>query len=196
MSDSAPGSTTSAEESQPLPAWLRALRSGENGLMITVLSTIVLLPLIEVVLRKTANFGIAGSNVFVQHFTLLVGVLGGAIAAREGRLLSLSSLPNLFHAKWKLLAAVFASAVGTAISAVLCVAAWKYVHSEPAHNLIAYGIPLRAFQLFLPVGYGVVALRLIWTVSPKWLWRAATLLLAGVILLAAAKLPIDPAKLV
>ena len=196
MSDSAPGSTTSAEESPTLTLWLRVLRSGENGLMITVLAAIVLLPLIEVVLRKTANFGIAGSNVFVQHFTLLVGVLGGAIAAREGRLLSLSSLPNLFAAKWKLLAAVFASAVGTAISAVLYLAAWKYVHSEPAHNVIAYGIPLRAFQLFLPFGYGVVALRLILTVSPKWLWRAATFLLAGVILLAAAKLPIDPAKLV
>ena len=104
MSDSAPGSTTSAEESPTLTLWLRVLRSGENGLMITVLAAIVLLPLIEVVLRKTANFGIAGSNVFVQHFTLLVGVLGGAIAAREGRLLSLSSLPNLFAAKWKLLA--------------------------------------------------------------------------------------------
>ena len=196
MTDSAPGSTAPAEESSPLPHWLRVLRSGENGLMIAVLAAIVLLPLIEVVLRKTANFGIAGSNVFVQHFTLLVGVLGGAIAAREGRLLSLSSLPNLFAAKWKLLAAVFASAVGTAISAVLCLAAWKYVHSEPADNVIAYGIPLRAFQLFLPFGYGVVALRLIWTVSPKWQWRTATLLLAGVILLAAAKLPIDPAKLV
>ena len=38
----------------------------------------------------------AGAAAFVQHFTLIVGMFGGAIAAREGRLLSFSTLSSFF----------------------------------------------------------------------------------------------------
>lgn len=196
MSEPAPGSSISASDTPAVPAWRRLLSGAEDGVMIAVLAAIVLFPLIEVALRKAANLGIAGSNVFVQHFTLLVGVLGGAIAAREGRLLSLSSLPNLFPARGKAVAAVFASAVGATIAAVLCRAAWHYIQSEPADNVIAYGIPLRAFQLFLPFGYGVVALRLCWTASTKWSWRTAAFGLAALFLAAAAYAPVDPARFI
>lgn len=196
MSDSAPGTGSSADAAAPRPFWIRAACSSENAVIVAVLAAIVLFPLIELVLRKVANRGIAGSNSFVQHFTLLVGVLGGAIAAREGRLLSLSSLPNSLAPRWKSSVIIFSSVIAATISVVLCLAAWKYVMLEPADDLIAYGIPRRAFQLFLPFGYGVVALRLCWMASPKWAGRAATVALTGLLLLGLSNSPIDPAKLV
>src|SRR5439155_2780968 len=56
------------------------------------LSAMMLLPLTEIVLRRTLHAGIEGASIIVQHLGLVAGMLGGAIAAREGRMLALSTL--------------------------------------------------------------------------------------------------------
>ncbi len=178
------------------PRWLRGLTWGENALVMFVLAGLVILPLTEVVLRLLHRAGVAGSSAFVQHFTLLVGVLGGAIAAREHRLLSLSSLPNLLAGQWKTVASLFSSGLASAISVVLCLAGWQFVQAEPADKMLAYGIPLRFFQLFLPAGFGLVALRLVWHASNRWSGRALTLVLAAAFLWVGLKAPVDPARLI
>lgn len=181
---------------RPLPFWVRLLRAGEDHLLASVLFGMMLVPLTEVVLRKFTSVGIMGSSAFVQHFTLLVGVLGGAVAAREKRLLTLSSLPNLMKAPWRDAAIIFSRGVAAAFSAVLCIAGWQFVLSEPADKTLAYGIPYRAFQIFLPLGFAAVALRLCWTASEKWTGRILALALAAALVFIGIKSPIDPAKLV
>jgi tripartite ATP-independent transporter DctM subunit len=195
MSDSTPGSST-AGPARPLPLGIRLLRSGENGFIVLVLALLVITPIAEIILRKFTDLAITGSSAFVQHFTLLVGVLGGAIAAREGRLLSLSTLPNAFPGWWKPAAIIFSSAVAAAISGVLCPAAWKFVQSEPAEKILAYGIPYRAFQLLLPAGYALVALRLCWAASDRWHGRLITVSAAGALMWLGIQSPIDPTKLI
>ncbi len=198
MSEAAPsgGSSNAAVVQNELPTWLRWLRSGENGVVVFVLAALVLVPLVEILLRKAFNAGIAGSGSFVQHFTLLVGVLGGAIAAREGRLLSLSTLATKFPGGWKTAALTFSNGFAAAISVILCFAAWKWMLVEPADKILAYGIPYRAFQVFLPIGYGAVALRLCWSSSKRWCGRVLTLLLTAGLVWFGMQSPIDPAKLI
>ena len=185
-----------AEQSASLPWWRVALRSGENSLVIFVLAAMVIVPLAEITLRKILGSGIAGSTSFVQHFTLLIGVLGGALAAGEGRLLSLSTLPNLFKAEWKTAALIFSSGVAATVCVVLAIGGREFVLSEPAGKLLAYGIPLRAFQWFLPVGFALVALRLWWRAAASWLGRLATLVFIAALVWFYFKSPVDPAKLV
>lgn len=175
--------------------WLRKICAAENGLVVFLLAALTILPLAEVILRKTASFGITGSSAFIQHFTLLIGVVGGAIAARDRRLLSLSTLADRLPGGWKAAAATFANGLGAAISALLSLAAWKWVEVEPADKVLAYGIPVRAFQWFLPAGFGVVALRLCWASAERWPGRVWTLLLAGAVIWFGLQSPIDPAKL-
>src|SRR5688572_1816216 len=196
MSEPAPDIPILSSVDRPLPAWLRMLRSGEDGIIVLVLILLTLVPLAEVVLRKVTGLGIAGSGSFVQHFTLLVGVLGGAIAARDGRLLSLSSLPSILPGFWKPAAIIFSSAVAAAISGLLCPAAWKFVQSEPADKILAYGIPYSAFQWLLPAGYAAVALRLCWAASNRWSGRALAVLLTAALMWLGIQSTIDPANLV
>ena len=156
----------------------------------------LLLPLLEIALRKLFQTGISGSSSFVQHLTLLVGVLGGAMAARDNRLLSLSNLPNLFRPRLKDASLVFSSGVAAAITAILCKSAWEFVQAEPADKVLAYGISYRAFQIFLPVGFGLVAVRLCWHASRSWIGRAACVAWAAALVGFAAKSGISPDKLV
>src|SRR5262245_37591679 len=72
----------------PQAGWLRRF---EDVSLCLPLAVLVLLPLAEIVLRATLRTGISGSNAIVQHMSLIVGMLGGAVAARENRLLSLST---------------------------------------------------------------------------------------------------------
>ena len=89
----------------------------ENTLATLALGGIMLLPLGEIVLRRVNSTGIPGAAPFTLNLTLWVGLLGAAIAAREGKLLTLATgefLPKGKVAEW---AHVIGGFAGSAIAA-------------------------------------------------------------------------------
>ena len=185
---------------QPVPAgdgWRRWLREVENLLVSLALAALVLLPLGEIVLRKVFQTGISGATAFQQHLTLLIGLLGGALAAREGRLLTLSTLMDFLKGQGQVFARVFSSAFAAGISVFLCVAAAQLVQTEKeAGKILAYGIPLWTIQLVMPLSFGVIALRLLWRAAESWRGRLVALLLAGGVVWTGLRPPIAPDTLV
>jgi tripartite ATP-independent transporter DctM subunit len=63
------------------------------------------------------------------------------------------------------------------------------------HKLLAYGIPIWAVQLLLPLGFGLVALRLITHASGKWNGRLIALVVSAVVLAIGVWSPIPPEHL-
>lgn len=187
---------TPAAEGAQRPAWQRWLRGAENSLAIAALTLMVLLPIAEIVLRKFFHSGIAASSTLVQHLTLLVGMIGGAIAARESRLLSLSTATHFFRGGWKTFSQIFNGAFAAAISFFLCTASIEFVSgSKRLGKILAYGIPVWAVQLFLVAGFAIIAVRLVWHSSPKWWGRFVALLLAALLIGIALHPPVSPEKL-
>ena len=175
--------------------WRGVLRGIEDSFLVLPLIALMALPLIEMVLRRF-HTGISGSSTFVQHFTLIVGMIGGAIAAREGRLLAFSTLSTFLKGKLKSIALIISTGAGAAISALLCVASVQFVLTEKsAGGRLAYGIPLWVIELVLPLGFGLVALRLVWHSAPKWTERLLTLSLATLIVVLGVWSPIPPENL-
>ena len=71
-------------------------------------------------------------------------------------------------------AAVFAAALGAAVSIVLAVAAVELVRSErEVGSSIGAGIPTWVAQLVLPIGFALIALRLVWRAGSGWVARGA-----------------------
>lgn len=175
--------------------WRGVLRAGEDSLLVLPLLALMALPLLEIVLRRF-HTGVSGAAAFVQHFTLIVGMFGGAIAAREGKLLSFSTLSSFFKGKLKSAALVISSAAAAIISALLCIASAQFVLTEKSSGgRLAYGIPLWLVELSLPLGFGLIALRLVWHSAPNWRGRLLTLVLAAAVLLFGAFTPIAPEKM-
>ncbi|HXR05927.1 MAG TPA: TRAP transporter large permease subunit [Candidatus Acidoferrum sp.] len=144
------------------------------------LGALVILPLLEIVLRRLFHSGISGATAIQQHLTLVISLLGGMLAARDRRLLSLSTLSQFLKGRWQVFARVYSSAVAAAISVFLCVAAAQLAASErEGGNMMAYQIPIWTVQLIMPIGLAVIALRLLWNASERWGGRLAALLLAG-----------------
>jgi tripartite ATP-independent transporter DctM subunit len=126
------------------------------------LAAMAVLPLAEILLRGLFGIGIPGSIPFVQHLTLWVGFLGGALAAREGRLLALATADMLPEGTWRRVAGIVAAAAGAAVAAALCRGAIALVVTDrEAGGEVAAGVPVWVAQLVLPVSLALVALRLV-----------------------------------
>jgi len=180
----------------PPGSWFGRLRSVENLAVTLVLAAMMVIPLIDILSRWLGKTLISNSASWVQHLTLLTGVVGGAIAAREDRLLSLSAARTLLKGTVRLVARIFSGGVAAAVCTFLTVASIQFVLSEKgAGNTLAYGVPVWAVLLFLPFGFALVTVRLIWNAAPSWKHRAWVLVLAAALIAGCAWAPIDPAKL-
>ncbi|MBI5342054.1 MAG: TRAP transporter large permease subunit [Deltaproteobacteria bacterium] len=152
----------------------------ENAVSIFLLVGMAALPLLEIVGRKLWRTGIPGSNALVQHATLWIGFLGGAIAARDGRLLSLGRLTDRFPEPFRGWLAAFAAAVSAAISLLLAYSGFQLVRAEWTDpQYVVPFLPVWAAESVIPAGFLLIAWRIVRGASPGWRVRASVAAAAG-----------------
>ena len=197
MSGRVDGASGNQPEAGSKADWRSYLRNGENMLVVLSLAGLMVLPLTEVLLRAFSLTGLSGSSSFVQHFTLMVGMFGGAIAAREGRLLALSTVATFMKGRFKAAAMIYSGSVAVAISVLLCDASVKFLLTEKiGGKLLAFGIPIWVIQLILPLGFGLVAIRMVRHAATTWKGRGLVLLFTGLILWIGAQSSWQPEAIV
>lgn len=152
----------------------------ENGAVALVITAMVVVPLAETLLRHLFQTGITASALIVQHLALFVGMLGGVIAAREGRLLSLSTLGERGdRSVFTVIARIFSGAVSAVVAGCLAVASYWFVESErPFGRTLVYGIPVWVVELALPIGFALIAVRIVQRSSESLRGRLFTMMLA------------------
>src|SRR6188474_2696074 len=134
----------------------------------------MILPLAEIASRRFFGAAIPGSGAFAAMLTLWLGMLGAAIAARDGKLLTLATgefLPK--------------GTIGAMIATIFALGGSALVRSDRiAGDQVAAGLPTWVADLALPIGFALIALRLVWRASPKWQGRAIAALgiIAGILL--------------
>jgi C4-dicarboxylate transporter DctM subunit len=167
--------------------WQARFARGENLLVSLALAAMVVLPLAEALLRRTFHVAIPASIAIVQHMVLIVGMLGGSIAAREARLLSLSNVGESKLRGWpKIAVRIFTSGIAVTVCGFLCLATCQFVQNErESGRVLAYAVPVWIVLCVLPMGFAAIALRILWHTSEKWEPRIVAaffaLFLAGVV---------------
>ncbi len=151
---------------------MRFLHRLEDGVSTVLLGAMVLLPLAEIVVRRLGT-GIPGALPFEQHLTLWVAFLGAALAARDGRLLALATGNLLPEGRFRTIAAVFTGGVSAMVATLLGTASLDLVRIEREGGIeMAAGVPVWVGQAVMPVGFAILALRLVWKSSDLWTGRA------------------------
>jgi C4-dicarboxylate transporter DctM subunit len=146
----------------------RAVSRIEDLALAGVLLAGTLVPLVEILLRAAVGDGIENAANLVQHATLVAGMTGAAVAAREGRLLTFgAALPVQGRAgRWGRLA-------GGCVAALLAASAWDFVEAERASgSVLVRGLPLWTVQSVLPAGFALIAWRIIVHAAPGRAARA------------------------
>ncbi len=176
--DHGPAFTDAESDRAPCQWYITA----ENLFTSLALAAMVLLPLVDIVLRKIFHGGLGSTGAIVQHLTLVVCMAGGALAARDRRLLALATTGWLrggyiTGAQW------FSRTVAALVAIALAVASVSFVVTErPAHELLAVGFPVWIVQCVLPIGFALIGARLFWQTSDRWRYRFAAAAFIGVVL--------------
>lgn len=183
-------SSTPDRQSASVSPAVKAFSLVENALLIASVALLIAIPIFERIFRPF-GFGITGATDFIQHLTLIIAMIGGSVAARENRLLAISTFSQFAPLRWKPCIKIFSHSIAIAISVALGVAGIQMIASERAADLspIAYGIQKWALQLVIPFGFAAIAGRILWNVGHGWRSRIAALGGASLLLLLGGLLP-------
>ena len=146
----------------PLAARLKPLGRLDSGLGGLALALMVLIPLLEVALRPLLGRGVDNASVLVQHLGLVLAMAGALAAERSGELSTLgSSLGRLGGARIQAAVQAFAKGSAAAVCGLLALASWRFVASEiSAAQPLAYGVPVWWVQAVMPLGFGLLGVKL------------------------------------
>jgi tripartite ATP-independent transporter DctM subunit len=153
----------------------------EDTVASLALLAMVVLPIAEIGFRRFSAAGVPGSITLVQHLTLWVGLLGAAIAARDGKLLALATATFLPAGRVRRVADLVAGAAGAAVAGLLTWGAIDLVRqSREFGEVVGPDIPKWIAQIVLPVALAAIAVRLVWRSSASW--RGRTVAASGLLI--------------
>jgi C4-dicarboxylate transporter, DctM subunit len=160
----------------PASAAGRLVRRLEHGFLIVALLAAAALPLADTVGRPLGLHVPAGAD-YLQQVVLWLAFLGGLVATRERRHLSLSTAELFGEGAVRRFGRVLAAAVSAATVAILAYAAVGLVlaNREEGRKLMG-GVPVWLLELVMPAALGLMAVRFAWGASPGWRGRAVALL--------------------
>lgn len=131
------------------------------------------LPLVDAFGRRLGGFSVPGSGTYREQLTLWLAFLGGLLATRERRHLTLSTAEAIGHAKVRDGARLFASSVAAAICALLAYSAVGVVQADMLEGKhLAIGIPTWMSECVMPAALALISMRLAWGAGASWKGRA------------------------
>lgn len=156
------------------------LRRAEDSILVVALLLAAALPLVDVVGRPLGGFHVAGGAAWLQQLTLWLAFLGGLLATREKEHLTLSTAELMAVGRRRTIAMFIGTCVAAAVVAVLAYGSAQVVGADRQQGkILPGGIPEWASECVMPVTLALIALRLAWNVSPRWLPRLGVALAAG-----------------
>jgi tripartite ATP-independent transporter DctM subunit len=159
-------------------------RRVENAINVVALLVLGALPVAEILTRTILKAGIPDATMFIEHFVLLVGFLGGMLAARENAHLSVAaaSLIPSDTARITVQTVTHTLAITFTTAFAISAAEW-WITAFGGGTLIGF-VPVRVFAAIVPISFAVMAVRFAMT-APRGIWPAVSMvggLLLGLLL--------------
>ena len=138
----------------------RILHQLESGLMTTLMVAMILMAFGQIVLRNAFEVSILWADPFLRHMVLWTGMLGAAMATRDGRHIKIDVLPQLLPPRGKAVLAALTNLFSAVICAVLSWAAVRFVRDEMEFGgNVFLDIPAWIVQLILPAAFVIITVR-------------------------------------
>lgn len=143
------------------PAGWRRLALLDEWVSASALALMVLIPVVEIVMRPLTGRGIMNAPVVVQHLGLVLAMWGALAAERHGHLSTLAGGRRSHGPGLQAWTAPLAHGTAALVCGMLAMCSWQLVASERlAAQELAYGVPTWWVQLSMPLGFGLMGLKL------------------------------------
>lgn len=131
----------------------------ENTVNVFALVLLGVIPIVEIVVRTVFQAGITDSIEYIQHFVLLVGFLGGMLAAREDAHLSVAAASLIRNKRGRRAVRTISHAVAVTFTTAFTVSAVEWWLTAFGGDTLIGFIPIRVFAAVVPIAFAVMAIR-------------------------------------
>ena len=164
-------------QGQPAQTLMLVLRRAEETALVAALALATLLPLVDIIGRPLGGFHVPGSASYVQQLTLWLAFVGGLLATRENKHLTLSTAELLGEGRARRLTRLWPFSVSAAVVAVLAYASIELIRANREQGrLLPIGLPEWVSECIMPLALGAMALRFAWGASDGWRGRLIAVL--------------------
>jgi len=132
----------------------------EQILLGILLTTMIFVAFVQIVLRNVLSTGLAWGDALVRNLVLWTGFIGAAVAAREGKHISIDVVSRWVSPKKRVGIEIITNGFSLLICAFLTFAALKFVRNEiQMKSLLFLNVPSWASEIILPLTFGVMTFR-------------------------------------
>ncbi|MEE8463634.1 MAG: TRAP transporter small permease [Gammaproteobacteria bacterium] len=140
-----------------LGAWGQRI---ENGLLVLILTSMILLASTQILLRNFLNSGITIGDELLRILVLWLAMLGALAASRDQRHIAIDALTRHLSPRLGMLAALFVSVFVALVCGFICHASFLLVKDAYTyHDTVLGGQPAWVYQSILPIGFGLMSWR-------------------------------------
>lgn len=142
-------------------AFLRAVRSVENGALALLLGLMILAASANIVMRNFLGGAPAWADELLRALVLWIGLLGAMVAARENSHLNIDLFSRVAGPKANAAMKTLASAFTALVSGLVAYGGYAFVASEYGYGATMLGekVPAWTVQAIIPLAFSLIALR-------------------------------------
>jgi TRAP-type C4-dicarboxylate transport system permease small subunit len=139
---------------------LRFLGLLEDGLLVGLFALLVGIAVIQILLRNVLGGGIVWGEILVRLLVLWIGLVGGMVASREGKHISIDVVNRYLSARAKGISEAVVELFTALVCAIAAFYSLRFVLSEFAYGSSAFArVPAWVCESVIPAAFTVIALR-------------------------------------
>ena len=132
----------------------------ENGALVSALTCILFIALMQILLRNVFDSGFLWAESFLRVLVLWIALLGAMVATREKNHISIDLLSRVLNPQQFILLRVISFLFSGMICGVVAYQSFLFVSFEYEDATIAFAdVPVWLCQSIIPLGFGVMAFR-------------------------------------
>jgi TRAP-type C4-dicarboxylate transport system permease small subunit len=138
----------------------KAGRLGEDAVLVTILTALILLAASQIVMRNFFNFGFIWADEMLRMLVLWIAVAGAVAASRTDKHINIAILDRFLPEKIKLLVKIVLHLFTAAVCGAVTWYSVQFVQMSHEYGDVLMGsVPAWLPQLILPVGFGLICYR-------------------------------------
>lgn len=140
----------------------RAGRAAEDGALVLLLGSMVLLAVLQIVLRQFFGSGIGWADELVKIIVLWLAMVGSIAAARDNRHIRIDVLSHVLPEKLVALTRVLVDLFAAAVCMIIAWQAWRYLQLEIEwQETVLIDTPAWAAHAIVPAAFLLIGYRFV-----------------------------------
>ena len=137
-------------------------RLAENVALVTLLSSMMLLAVGQIVLREVFNTGVIWADELVKLIVLWLAMVGSIAAARENRHIRIDLLSHLLPPRGVAVTRIVVDLFAAAVSAVVAWHAYRYLQIEiEFEDKVLVDVPAWIAHVIIPLAFALISYRFV-----------------------------------